>query len=165
MDGWIDSRKEIDSSPLCLSVKVLVLTNLLFVRNFFFRQKASQYALNDKFHADEFGQLYQSAPIWTIEPASPDVEKWESKDSSFWFVPTLISLRSIRLWWLGVLNILYALFLWGLQEEDLITIRILMLGRILNYSLNCFIASTVILGRLPTEKYCSYSEMLLVMGL
>ena len=29
----------------------------------FYRQEASQYALNDIFNGDEFGLLYQAAPI------------------------------------------------------------------------------------------------------
>ena len=41
----------------------------------FLRQKPSQYALNYIFIADEFGLLYQDAPIRTIRPARLDGRK------------------------------------------------------------------------------------------
>ena len=63
----------------------------------FFDQKASQYALNNIFNADEFCLFYQAAHFRTIGSARLDGRKVR-KDLPFWFVTTMMALRSIRLW-------------------------------------------------------------------
>ena len=46
-------------------------------------QKASEYALNDIFNADEFGLFYQAAPIRTIGPARLDGRKVRKERLTF----------------------------------------------------------------------------------